>query len=93
MQNRQTLIRIVLIALMGYAILNFASARAELGRTEETVQALRAEYEDLMAENRLLTQRLVAGGDDETIETLARQRLGLVLPGEKVFYFTKDRED
>ena len=28
----------------------------------------------------------------EDIEQLARQRLGLVRPGEKIFYFTTDRE-
>ena len=30
---------------------------------------------------------------DEELAQLARQRLGLVLPGEKIFYFTTDRED
>ena len=32
------------------------------------------------------------GLSDEQLQQLARQRLGLVLPGEKIFYFTTDRE-
>ena len=35
---------------------------------------------------------LVAGAV-AAIPAVARERLGLVLPGETVFYFTKDRED
>jgi len=93
MQNRATILRIVLVALMLYALLNFASARAELERTRQMELAFETEYEGLAEENRQLRQRLEAGGDDETIEALARERLGLVMPGETVFYFTKDRED
>ena len=51
-----------------------------------------AEQESLEAENRRLTGLLEAGYDDGTMEAMARERLGLVMPGETVFYFTKDRE-
>ena len=41
----------------------------------------------------LLQQELEKEMSDEELAQLARQRLGLVLPGEKIFYFTTDRED
>lgn len=93
MQSRETIIRIVLVALMLYALLNFTSARAELEQTRQTALELETEHECLTEENRQLRQNLDFGSDDETIEAMARERLGLVMPGETVFYFTKDRED
>ena len=47
MQNRATILRIVLVALMLYALLNFASARAELERTRQMELAFETEYEGL----------------------------------------------
>ena len=92
MQNKGTIVRIVLVALMAYALLHFAAARAELEQTRQLAGALTAEQESLEAENRRLTGLLEAGYDDGTMEAMARERLGLVMPGETVFYFTKDRE-
>ena len=92
MQNKGTIVRIVLVALMAYALLHFAAARAELEKTRQLAGALTAEQESLEAENRRLTGLLEAGYDDGTMEAMAREILGLVMPGETVFYFTKDRE-
>ena len=93
MQNKGTSVRIVLVALMTYALLHFAAARAQLEQTRQLAGTLTAERERLETEKLHLTQLLEAGYDEGTIEALARERLGLVLPGETVFYFTKDRED
>ena len=37
-------------------------------------------------------EKLEAGLSYEEFERLARERLGLVKPGDKIFYFTTDRE-
>ena len=92
MQNKGTIVRIVLVALMAYALLHFPAARAELEQTRPLAGAWAAEQESLEAEHRRLTGLLEAGYDDGTMEAMARERLGLVMPGETVFYFTKDRE-
>lgn len=93
MQNKGTIVRIVLVALMTYALLHFAAAKAQLEQTRQLAGALAEEQARLETENQNLTQLLEAGYDEGTIEALARERLGLVMPGETVFYFTKDRED
>ena len=92
MQNKGTIVRIVLVALMAYALLHFAAARAQLEQTRQLTGALAAEQESLEAENRRLAGLLESGYDEGTLEAMARERLGLVMPGETVFYFTKDRE-
>ena len=93
MQNKGTIVRIVLVALMTYALLHFAAAKAQLEQTRQLAGALAEEQARLETENQNLTQLLEAGYDEGTTEALARERLGLVMPGETVFYFTKDRED
>ena len=93
MQNKGTIVRIVLVALMTYALLHFAAAKAQLEQTRQLAGTLAEEQARLEKENQDLTQLLEAGYDGGTIEALARERLGLVMPGETVFYFTKDRED
>ena len=93
MQNKGTIVRIVLVALMTYALLHFAAAKAQLEQSRQLAGALAEEQARLEKENQDLTQLLEAGYDEGTIEALARERLGLVMPGETVFYFTKDRED
>ena len=47
MQNKGTIVRIVLVALMAYALLHFAAARAELEQTRQLAGALTAEQESL----------------------------------------------
>ena len=54
--------------------------------------ALTAELEEQTADNAALREKLEAGLSDAELERLARERLGLVKPGDKIFYFTTDRE-
>ena len=92
MQNKGTIVRIVLVALMAYALLHFAAARAELEQTRQLAGALTAEQESLEAENRRLPGLLESRYDDGTMEAMAGERRGLVMPGGTVFDVTKDRE-
>ena len=47
---------------------------------------------ELRAAAAVQREKLEAGLSDEELERLARERLGLVKPGDKIFYFTTDRE-
>ena len=89
-QNR--LVHIVLLCLFLYAAASLFSSRRELSQAQKLEAALERELELLQAENQRMQQKLESGFSDEEIQQLARQRLGLVLPGEKIFYFTTDRE-
>ena len=89
-QNR--LIPIVLLCLFLYAAASLFSSRRELTQAQALEAALERELELLQEENQRMQQKLESGFSDEEIQQLARQRLGLVLPGEKIFYFTTDRE-
>lgn len=92
MNSHENLIRIVLLSLLFYAVLSFLSSGHKLKEAQNIETELAAEFEALEADRLQMRQRLESKMSDEELAQLARQRLGLVLPGEKIFYFTTDRE-
>ena len=93
MRSRNILWRIVLLALLFYSGFSFVSVQLSLSETRQMTEMLGERYRLLKQENERLNEQLEQGVDDMQLQDLARERLGLVLPGEKIFYFTKDRED
>ena len=75
MQTHSVLLRIVALSVLLYSLWLFTSSMDELRQSEG------------MAEEKttLLSQLQESGAG---MEALARERLGLVMPDERVFYFT-----
>ena len=80
MNTKERILQIVAVALLAYALV---ARSAELDTQLAELQRQNTELEEKQAHSR----------DDATIESIARERLGLVMPGEIVFYFISDRED
>ncbi len=91
--QREMLLRLVTTALLLYALANLTASQLRLTRTEALAEALTAERDALAAENAALSDRLRAGESRETLEARAREELGLVRPGEIVFYFEDGETD
>jgi cell division protein FtsB len=53
---------------------------------------MNTQLEERQAVNAQLQAEIAQERDPEEMQQLARERLGLVLPGEKLFYFSSDRE-
>ena len=87
MQNKETILRLLVIALLLYMLTSYAAARGRLAALREREEEMDRLCVCLRAENEELQQRLASAGDDETLEALARERLGLVMPGERIYYF------
>ena len=90
--QKDIILRIVVTALMLYGLCSLASVRGELRRTEQLAQELEARYTALEAEKDELEARLEAAKSPEEMERLARRRLGLVFPGDRLFYFVPGGE-
>ena len=93
MDAKEPLIRIVLLALLVYASLFLARARQELYAANAAEAALRARLEIIEQDNLAVSEKRAQGWSAEELEAMARERLGLVLPGEKVFRFTSDTRE
>ena len=84
---RRTLIRIVAVALLLYSLWSLASVRLRLSHALEREQNMLTELKELEQEGSRLQAQLDSGFDDEYLEALARERLGLVKSGEIIFRF------
>ena len=93
MDAKETLIRIVLPALLVYAAVCLASARRELHAADAVEASLRLRIETIERENLAVSQKLTEGWSKEELEALARERLGLVLPGDRVFRFPSENPE
>ena len=93
MRAKETLICIVAVALLIYSLTVFAGAGRKLDRLKAEAGAAADRLGELEKENSSLQTSLEEGMSDEELERLARERLALVLPGEKIFYFVTDREE
>ena len=93
MRAKETLICIVAVALLIYSLMIFAGVGRRLDRLTDAGNSASDKLGELQKENSRLRTSLEAGMSDEELERLARQRLALVLPGEKIFYFVTDREE
>ena len=92
MDTKESLIRIILLSFLLYSALSLAASGRELHEALVWQERLNAQLAALDAERQAMQTKLNTRISPEEIEQLARQRLGLVRPGEKIFYFT-DRED
>lgn len=93
MNSKETLSCIVAVAMLIYSLICFASVQEKLAEMDAAAMAAEKKLSALENENRELLQQLECGESDEEMQRLARERLGLVLPGEKIFYFVTDREE
>lgn len=87
MQNRETVLRLLAVCLLLYMLLSFAAARGRLNAARAQERELDETRAALIAENEALRRQLQSGQDDAALEAQARERLGLVMPGERIYYF------
>ena len=87
MQNQSLIARIAVLALLFYGLGSLTAVWRELDSAGETVETLRRERERLTAQQQQLSEALARRDSPEEQERLARERLGMVRPGERVFIF------
>ena len=89
MRNRFSLIRIVAVVLLLYSLWSLYGSYAGI----QTARRIAAERESSLArlktENAQLLRESELAEDESTLEKLARERLGYILPGERVFLFSE----
>lgn len=92
-EQRRLLLRLVTTALLLYALGHYTAARIRLTETETLTAMLEAERAALAAEHAALLEEENGRGSVEALEARARRELGLVRPGELVFYFEDAETD
>ncbi len=85
-QKFSFILSISLLLIVGYFVISLINVHAQIKERKKEAQELDAKYEEQLAENKELS-RIIEGGDkQEYIERIAREKLGYVMPGERVYY-------
>jgi len=78
--------KIVILAIIVYAGITLVSLKIQVSDARETRDQLQGAVDGVLQTNTELQYAIDHSTDPETIEDIARNKLGLVKPGEKIFY-------
>lgn len=78
--------KIVIAALLIYAVVSLVTVRSKTAALNAQTQQLQQQITDMTQSNAELEYKIEHSEDADTIEEIARDKLGLVKPGEKIFY-------
>ncbi|MGL4226691.1 MAG: FtsB family cell division protein [Rickettsia sp.] len=75
---------LIFLILIGIFIFSFIKQEIVLKEIQKDVISKQDELQSLKKENKMLEEKIKIADTDEYIETLARERLDMVKPGEEV---------
>jgi len=78
--------KIVILAIILYAGISLVSLKVQVSDARETREELQSKVDGVLQTNTELQYAIDHSTDPDTIEDIARNKLGLVKPGEKIFY-------
>ena len=78
--------KIVILALIVYAAISLTTTKSRIATAEADRIVLQAKVDAALQENAELEYDIEHAGDPDTIAEIARSKLGLVMPGEKILY-------
>lgn len=85
-KSRSFFLTLAVIALMGYFVISLISLQIQIRDKSQEVENAKQVYEEKVLENEELEGVLKKGDESAYIERIARDVLGYVLPGERVYY-------
>ena len=90
---RHILMGFVLSALLVYSAVHFVQVRRQLREAEEVIAVMERESAELKDRCRALRSEIERQKDVSAMEELARQRLGLVLPEDRIYVGDSDSQE
>lgn len=77
--------KIIVIALLVYMAISLLNLQEQIKSAQVQKEAVAAQVEELSKKNNKLASAISRGNDPALLQEIAREKLGLVLPGEKIF--------
>ena len=81
---------LVIAVLMLYAVISLVMVHRQTRQLQDRAATLQQQVSEMPQSNAELQYQIDHSEDDDMIESVAREKLGLVKPGEKIFYDTSD---
>ena len=92
MRQRSIILRIIVVVFLIYSFTAFGSGLKDLRQGEIQTQELEDDLERLREQNILLKTELSAAPDENSMRKLAREKLGMLRPEDKIFIFSEEKE-
>ena len=89
MAQRRLVLRIIVVVILLYSLSVFAGGIRRINETKSRIENAEIELGSLREENGQLKCELASAPDGEKIARLAREKLGLIEPGDKIFVFKR----
>ena len=80
------LVKIALLILLAYLIITLVNVRQQIGDAHAAIETLTEQVNDQTHANTELSNAIENRNDPSYLEDVARERLGLVAPNDRVFY-------
>lgn len=94
MKKSLSLKKTVIIIILGICSIAFVRQQFSMHRIKKEIEQSKKELSELQKQNAMLEAELdsAKNNTDEYLEKLARERLGMIKPGEQVVSFSNDQE-
>ena len=84
-KSKNIVLRVAFVLLTLYIVVSLINLQVQIGQKKKELALLKNQYEEQLLENEDLERLLNANDDAEYIEQVAREKLGLVKPNERIF--------
>ena len=85
-QSRSFILTLGLILLVGYFVITIIGLQLSIRERKGVLEQMQSAYEQQLEQNERLQAIVDSDDKSDYIEQIAREKLGFVMPGEKVFY-------
>ena len=84
--KKLTFRNMIIIVLLGIFVFSYVRQQLAIGRIEKQLNEKQLQLDEITKINNRLSDEVekIDSGSDEYLEKLARERLGMIKPGEKV---------
>ncbi|MBQ1351684.1 MAG: septum formation initiator family protein [Oscillospiraceae bacterium] len=77
--------KLIVLILLVYMAISLLTLRDQIASAQVQENELKAQVAELQEKNATLERDIANSDDPELLEKIAREQIGLVLPGEKIF--------
>jgi cell division protein FtsB len=85
-QKKSFILTLGLVLLVGYFVITIIGLQLSIKERQGVLEQKNAAYEQQLEQNDRLQSIVDSDDKSEYMEQIAREKLGFIMPGEKVFY-------
>ena len=85
-QTKSFILTLGIILLVGYFVITIIGLQLSIKERQDVLEQKNSVYEEQIEQNDRLQAIVDSDDKSEYMEQIAREKLGFIMPGEKVFY-------